>query len=281
MAARRETLLMVDFSYQVYRATCANPNLSSDGVFTGGLFGFFMWLGKAVRETQATRLAICVDTPPYRRSLTYPQYKQSPRTFKESETKERYEVSKRQVLEVLRALDVHLYACEGFEADDIGAGIALRYRHRMERIYWGTNDSDAFQLLDIDNLAIYRTDMKQLVTRDALWQMMEVTPQQFMLATALSGTHNHVEGIPGIGKKRSIDAVKDPVKLRALRGKWGDMIDRNVSLIRLPHVELPAMVTHLLSSHSDFNPRMLYHALAPYDIDVSEWMVKAFDQTAV
>jgi DNA polymerase-1 len=281
MTARRETLLMVDFSYQVYRATCANPNLSSDGVFTGGLFGFFMWLGKAVRETEATLLAICMDRPPYLRSRVYPPYKQFRKSQQDPETKERYEVSKRQVLDVLRALNVHLYACDGYEADDIGAGIALRYRHRMERIYWGTNDSDAYQLLWIDNLALYRTNIKELVTRRTMEEVLGITPEQHMLMTALQGTHNDIEGIPGIGMRRSLAAVKDPAKLRVLRDKWGDVIDRNMCLIRLPYAHLPSSATHLLSSHSDFNPRMLYHALAPYDIDVSEWMVKAFDQTAV
>lgn len=277
----RDILLIVDFSYQVYRATCANANLTSDGTFTGGLYGFFMWLGKAARETGATRLAICVDRPPYLRSRIYPQYKQVRKSRQDPDTKERYEVSKGLIFEVLRALDVHVYGCDGYESDDIGAGIILRYRHRLDRIYWGTNDSDTYQLLWIENLALYRTDMKELVTRCTLEDTLGITPEQHMLMTALQGTHNDVEGIPNVGPKRSLDAVKDPAILRALRGKWGDVIDRNLRLIRLPWEYLPAHHTRLVSSHTHFTPRDLYRALAPYDIDVSEWMVQAFDRTAV
>lgn len=278
---KHDTLLLVDFSFQVFRATCANPNLTSDGVFTGGLFGFFMFLGKAVRETNATRMAICLDTKPYRRSITYPQYKQLRAMRADPETKERYEESKRLVLEALFAIGAPIYALEGFEADDIAAGIALRYRHRMERIYAATNDSDPFQLLWMDNFAIYKTDLEHVVTSATLMRDLGVTPAQYMLATALQGTHNDVEGIPNVGAIRAIRAAKDASLLRALRSKWADLIDRNLALIKLPHADLPHGMTILDPPAHRFNPRDLYRALSVYDIDVSEWMVRAFDQTAV
>lgn len=278
---RRDTLLTVDFSYQVYRATCANPNLTSDGVFTGGLYGFFMFLGKAVRETNATRMAICLDTKPYRRSITYPQYKQVRKARQDPETRERYEVSKRLVLEVLFAVGAPVYALEGFEADDFMAGIALRYRHRMERMYAATNDSDPWQLLWMDNFAIYKTDIEHLITAKTLMRDHGLTPHQYMLATALQGTHNDVEGIPGVGEKTAISTVKDASKLRALRGKWAEVIDRNIDLIRLPHADLPASACVLDAPAHRFNPRDLYRALSVYDMDTTEWMVRAFEQTSV
>src|SRR3954471_16057430 len=223
----RDVLLCVDFSYQTYRATCANPRLTCDGTFTGGLFGFFHFLGKAVRETDATRMAICLDTKPYRRSIIYPQYKQVRKTRQDPETREKYELSKRLILEVLFSVGAPVYAHEGFEADDIMAGLALRYRHRLGHIFLATNDSDPFQLLWVDNLAIYKTDFANLVTKQTMLRDLGVTPEEFMLATALQGTHNDVEGIPGVGEKTALRAVKDKAALRALRSKWAELIDRS------------------------------------------------------
>lgn len=282
MADRGETLLCVDFSYQVYRATCAHPNLSSGDTFTGGLYGFFAFLGKAVRETRATRLAIACDTKPYLRSRDYPEYKQiSRRSRSDPEVRERYETSKRLALEALFEVGAPVYALEGFEADDISMALALRNRHRMERIYLATNDSDAWQGLWMPNLAIYRTDMSDLMTGERLMREHGVTPEQYMLATALSGTHNDVGGIPRVGEKTALAAVKDPSLLRQYRAKHADLIDRNLSLIRLPHPELPARAALLEPPRRAFSPRDLYRALCPYDIDVTDWMVRAFEQTSV
>lgn len=276
-----EVLLCVDLSYQVYRATCAHPNLSSGDTFTGGLYGFFMFLGKAVRETRATRLAVTCDTKPYLRSRDYPQYKQVRKSQADPEVRERYETSKRLVLEALFEVGAPVYALEGFESDDLSAAIALRNRHRFARMYLATNDSDPWQLLWMENLAIYRKDMSDLVTGEWLARTHGVTPEQYMLATALSGTHNDVEGIPRVGEKTAMAAVKDPSLLRQYRARHADVIDRNLSLIRLPHAELPARAALLEEPRRAFSPRDLYRALGPYDIDVTDWMVRAFEQTSV
>lgn len=277
----RDVLLTVDLSYQVYRATCANPRLSSDGIFTGGVFGFFQFLGKAVRECDATRIAFCLDTKPYRRSVTYPQYKLLRKARQDPEVKEKYEVSKRLVLETLFSVSAPVYALEGFEYDDLMAGMSLRYRHRFDRIIAATNDSDAYQLLWIENFAIYKTDFDNLVTARTLMRDTGLTPEEYMLATALQGTHNDVEGIPGVGTKTAAAAVKDPARMRVIRDKWSNVIDRNLGLIKLPHSELPHHACTLEEPRGIFNPRDLYRALGVYDIDVTEAMVRAFERTGV
>lgn len=277
----RDTLLCVDFSYQVYRATCAHPMLSSGGTFTGGLYGFFMFLGKAVRDTRATRLAITLDSRPYLRSQEYPDYKKLRKKTLDPEVKERYEVSKRLVLETLFTVGAPCYALQGFESDDLIAGIALRNRHRFERIYAGSNDSDLWQLLWMDNFIIYRTGMDDLVTGDWLMKKHGLLPEQHMLATALTGSHNDVEGIRGVGDVTAYRAVKEPALMRQMRAKHGDLIDRNLALIKLPHRMLPPDCTLLDAPARRFDPRSLYKALGRYDVDVTDWMVKAFEVTSV
>lgn len=274
-------LLCVDLSYQAYRATCANPRLTCDGTFTGGLYGFFMFLGKAVRETRATRLAVCLDTKPYVRSAEYPQYKKLRKAREDPEVKERYETSKRLILETLFTVGAPVYALEGYEADDLTAGLAMRYRHRFDHVYAASNDSDLYQCLQWDSFSIYKTDIDAVVTRKTLMRDLKVTPHQYMLATALMGTHNDIEGIPGVGVKTAFRAVLDTSQLRALRSKWGDLIDRNLDLIRLPHASMPPDAVLMDLPQNQFNPRDLYQQLGQWDIDVTDSMVRAFEATAV
>lgn len=271
-------LLLYDVSYQCHRAAHAHPGLTCDGTFTGGLYGFFQTLGKIVRETQATHAAFCLDSPPYRRSEAYPRYKQVRKKAEDPEVRARVDLTKRLVRETLEGCGANVYALGGFESDDLIAAMARRNRHRFGMIYAASNDSDLWQHLGQPNFALYKTDIASVVTLSTLDEM-GLTPEQYMHATALMGTHNDVEGIAGVGPKTAYAAVKDPAKLRQLRSKHAETIDRNLSLIRLPHPELPAQAG-VLDARRAFDPRSLYAGLGRYDIDVTHAMVSAMTRIA-
>lgn len=271
-------LLLYDVSYQVHRAVHAHPALTCGDTFTGGLYGFFQTLGKIVRETEATRAAFCVDWPPYLRSRDYPAYKLVRKKAQDPEARERVELTKKLVTGVLFACGASVHGVRGFESDDLIAAIARRNRHRFGMIYAASNDSDLWQLLGQRNLALYRTGIDCLVTLDTLAEM-GLTPEQHMLATALMGTHNDIEGIPRVGEVTAFAAAKDPAKLRALRDRHPEVVARNLALIRLPHPELPPEAGNL-DPPREFDPRSLYAALGRYDIDVTHAMVSAMTRIA-
>lgn len=278
--SREPVLLLVDLSYQCYRAAAAHPNLTdADNRFTGGVYGFFASLGKMVRETGATRLAVCQDRKPYLRSLAYPQYKRlrnsKPNAAKE-ELVDRYEATVPQVLAALRACGIEPWGLDGFEADDMAGFAALHYRHRFARIYSGSNDSDLFQLFDaVPNYSVYAKDIGTCWNADRLRREHGMTAEQYMLSTALMGTHNDIEGIAGVGEVTARKAAKDPALLRKYRATYGDVIDRNLSLIRLPHPDFPGAA---LPENGEATPRDLYRALGRYDIQVTAPMVDALLQ---
>lgn len=274
----RRVLLTYDMSYQVYRACAAHPMLVSRRVFTGGLYGFFTTLSKIVRETQATHVAFCQDVKPYRRSLEYPDYKQLRKATADEELLKRYKQSMVLVLEALEAGGLKPWGIPGFEADDLSGHVARRYEHRFDRIYAASNDSDLYQLLDVDNFAIFTKSLQTIVTGKSLAGLLGLTPAQYMLITALTGTHNDIAGIPGVGIKTATTAVRDdPSLLRRLRDSHGELIERNLRLIKLPHDDFPRDAT--MPTHSRrFNPRDLYKVLGGYDITVTGGMVAAFEQ---
>lgn len=272
----KRVLLIADLSYQIYRASAAHANLTSEGRFTGGLYGFMQSFGKAARETGATRAAFCLDVKPYVRSKAYPEYKQVRKKASDPALRERFLESEPYVHALLRRLGHEPVGVPGFESDDVIAHFALSLRHRFDEIYAMANDSDLYQLLWVPNFAVYKDSISNAVRGATLRcpQKLPVSPSDYMLATALMGTHNDIAGIAGIGEGRAFAAVRDAAKLRKLRGDHAAVVDRNLALIKLPHDEFPGAN---LPPPPAFRAQDLYAELGRYDIETTAAMVSAFE----
>ena len=270
-------LLCVDLSYQVYRAAAAHPMLTCRRMFTGGLYGFLQTFAKTVRETRATHVAFCQDRKPYVRSLEYPEYKQLRKKNANDDLLKMYTESMALVVGILEGAGLNLWGIDGFESDDLIGHCVMKYRHRFDKIYGASNDSDLFQLFWADNFYVYSKGITDVMDGKGLMAKHGLTPEQFMLATALQGTHNDIAGIPGVGIVTAVKAVKDIPLLRKYRDSHGDLIDRNLGLIKLPHAQFPKQAC-LPVTKTSFNDRALYRSLGRYDIDVTGSMVQAFEQ---
>jgi DNA polymerase-1 len=251
--------------------------LTSRRTFTGGLYGFLTTLAKTIRETRADRLVLCQDRKPYLRSLTYPDYKQLRKKNADDELLLMYSQSMKLVLEAIEVIGLPLWGVDGFESDDLIGHCVAQRRSRYDRIYAASNDSDLFQLLGCEHFFIYKDSIANLVSGSSLMKNKGLTPDQFMLATALQGTHNDIEGIPGVGEVRAAKAAKDPALLRVLQDRWGPIIARNLSLIKLPHPEFPWQSAPPKLGRS-FSAQALYRFCGRYDIDVTKAMLDSFDQ---
>ena len=272
------TLLAVDLSYQSYRASAAHPNLTSDGTFTGGLFGFFQSVSKMIRECNADQIVFCADCKPYKRSEQFPEYKQWRVATRNEELLTKHKQTMTLLRQILPDLGLPIWELPGFESDDLIGHAVRKYRHRYRRIVAASNDSDLFQLLEADNFYVLReTEWASAWNRQRLLDKKGLTPDQYMLATALMGTHNDLPGIKGVGQVTAMNAVLEPGKLRALRDKHADIIDRNLALIKLPHPEFP-WGARIPMATGEFDSRALYRALGRYDIQVTMSMVNALEQ---
>lgn len=266
-------LLLVDLSYQTYRAVASHPMLTSGQTFTGGLYGFLVTLAKQIRETAATRVVVCQDLKPYLRSQVYPKYKTLRREKADEDLLRAFQQSLKLVVEALGVIGVPVFGQQGFESDDCIASFVLQLRHRYEAIYAASNDSDLYQLLWVPNFKMLRKD--DLMDEAKLLQTTGLTPAEFTLAHTLMGTHNDIEGIPRVGEKTAIKAVKDPALLRKFTEQWGELIRRNKSLIRLPHPEYPRKP---LPASGVFEARDLYRFCSRFDIEATKSMLDSFEQ---
>jgi DNA polymerase-1 len=272
-------LLAVDLSYQSYRAASSHPKLTSqEGVFTGGLYGFLVTLAKIIRDTEATHVVITEDRKPYKRSEFYPQYKMIRKSTSDPELKAKADLTKQQVMEVMECIGIPVVGVPGYESDDIIGHYARHYRYRFNTIYAGSNDSDLFQLLDPEHrFRIYRKDESDVWTYAGVQKAYGLTPEQYILATALRGTHNDVEGIPQVGEKTSFAAVTTPGKMRTYYERYGELIARNLKLIKLPYDGFPDEAVKLPSA-GQFRARALYRCCAKYDIAVTKNMLDSFEK---
>lgn len=270
-------LLAVDLSYQCYRASAAHPMLTSRDHFTGGLYGFFTTLAKQLRETRATELVICQDRKPYLRSTEYPDYKKIRKKNADETALAAHKESMTLILEILAGLGIPVWGLDGFESDDLIAHAVVKYRGRYTTIYAASNDSDLWQLLCYLNFHLYTSDIESVGKERQRLEELGLTPEQHSLMTAMTGTHNDIEGIPRCGPITATKAIKDPSLMRNFRCIYADVIDRNLRLIKLPHASLP-WDTKIPVWDALFVERNLFRLMGRYDIEVTASMVRGFQQ---
>lgn len=277
MRRDERVLLCVDLSFQTYRAAAVNSKLTNAyGEFTGGLYGFLVSLAAAIRETAATRVVICRDVRPYLRSEEYPEYKMIRKKAMDEDLKKQVDDSLLQILAACDVIGLPVLGVKGFEADDITAHFVHTHRGRFRHIYAASNDSDLFQLFWCPWFHVYHKTIDTVMDGQRLQEKYGLTPNEFMLSTALMGTHNDIEGIPRVGEVTARKAVKDPGLLRTYRERHNALIERNLRLIRLPHLDFPRDLA--LPSMGSFRTRDLYRFCARYDIEVTATMLDSFEQ---
>jgi len=269
-------LLTVDTSNLVYKSTAINATLRSEDRFTGGLYGFLGALAKAILFTGATEVVLCKDSKPYIRSKTYPEYKQLRAAGKDEDLALRARETMGYVDEAADCIGVPVWALPGFESDDLVAHAACKYRHRYSRIVVASNDSDLFQLFRYHNFQVWK-GKAGLYDRAAFDKEWGMSPDKVVLALAMTGTHNEVTGIYGMGPVTAKRCIERPDLLRQVRQKHLELIERNIGLIQLPHPEFPAGAV-LPGATKKFNERKFLQFCGKFDIDTTKAMLDAFGQ---
>lgn len=227
-------LLMVDLNNQMFRAIHSYRDLTSGGTFTGGVFGLIVMLSKAIRDTSADEVVFCRDSRPYVRSELFPEYKAGRGGPEDEVMVDRIRDSKRLISLFIRYMAFPEWEVPGYECDDLIAHAVVKYRHRFVRITAMSNDSDLLQLFPLaPNFQMYRKST-DIITREHYDRSWGMSREDMILSLCLTGTHNAVPGVQGIGEVTARKILSDPVKRRASQEKHAELIERNDKLIRLP-----------------------------------------------
>lgn len=235
-------LMLIDMSMMLYRAAFANPHLKHKGFHTGAIFGCIQQITTAMLAVKPTMVIPCYDCPPYIRSKEFSGYKKgrSKAQVGYVNIKDMVEKSSNDMVDAFGHLGFPHYSLEGFEADDLIAFFAYDRHLDHNKIVIVSVDSDLYQLLELFNVSIWNSKKGFYDRADFMRAHDNVDPAKWPDVLAMTGTHNGVEGIRGIGIKTACKIVRDGSdrKWERILMEHRDIIDRNVELIDLPHAKI-------------------------------------------
>ncbi|MBC3192612.1 DNA polymerase I [Pseudonocardia sp. C8] len=239
----RPRLLLLDGHSLAYRAFFALPAenfRTGTGQTTNAVYGFTSMLINLLRDEEPTHLAVAFDVSRKTfRAERFADYKAN-RTTTPDDFRGQIDLIK----EVLAALNIPVFAVEGYEADDLIATLATRAAAQGMQVLITTGDRDAFQLVTDDVTVLYpkrgvsdlgRIDPAEVDKRYGL------SPEQYPDFAALRGDpSDNLPSIPGVGEKTAAKWVREFGSLAALsdrvdevKGKAGDALRANLANVLL------------------------------------------------
>lgn len=275
----KETLLLIDFSNTVIRSLAVHQQLSFNDIPTGGLFGFVNQLANMINLYKPDKILVCKDQSPYFRSKLYPEYKANRKKNTENDAfKKAIKISFQQIDTLLEIFKIPTWSIPGSEADDLIAEVIIKSNETIpglfDKIFVLSNDDDLNQLLYFDNISLIRKN-KEYDYKIFKQEFPNIEPADWVLLTALTGTHNGVEGIPRVGLKTALKIINDDTKLNATLEQYKDLIERNYSLIELPLFE-SANVSIPYINRPELNEAELIRYLEAFGIRYALHMTTSF-----
>lgn len=209
--AKRKTskrLLIVDLNNAVHKAIYVHPVLSSEGKYTGGLYGVLAQIKKAALAYEATDIIICNDSPPYLRGEIL-EYKAGRRGDRNQDLENKLQETRTLCKEFFKLLNIVVWEVEGMESDDL---ISSLVGVLSCKVYILSGDSDLFQCLELNRVKLIR-NKSVLYTEEDFEKDYGIPTSKWAWVVALSGGHNGLPGFPGIGEKKAIEIVKSDSRL--------------------------------------------------------------------
>jgi len=207
----KDRIVIIDGNSLVNRAYYAiqRPMITSDGLYTQGIYGFLSMLGKIRTDYEPTHMLVAFDRKaPTFRHMEYSEYKAG-RKKMPLELAMELPVLK----EVLAAMGIFMFETDGFEADDIIGTTAKMAEEAELPAYIITGDRDALQLAtDKTSVIITKKGISEFKLYDdaAMKEEYGFDHIQFIDYKALRGdTSDNIPGIPGVGEKTAIKLINE------------------------------------------------------------------------
>jgi DNA polymerase-1 len=208
-----ERFFIIDGHSQCYQAYYAISDLTSPGgVPVNAVYGFTNMLRKLLREQNPDYVAVAFDSGvPTFRHARYSDYKAH-----RKETPGDFAIQLPLIYKLLNAYNIPIYACEGYEADDLIGTLGKQAAQRGMDVYIVTADKDLEQLID-PHIKIYNARKDTILDLQTLKEEKGITPGQLTDLLALTGDSiDNVPGVPGIGPKTALELLQRFGSLEAI-----------------------------------------------------------------
>ena len=221
-------LLILDGNSVINRAFYGvRPLTTREGLHTNAIYGFLNILEKVRNEEKPDALCVAFDLHgPTFRHLQYEGYKATRHGMPE-ELAMQMPVMK----DVLTAMNIPIYQCQGWEADDVIGTVSRICAEQDWECVILTGDRDSLQLVDEKvTVKLVRTQGGQTVTQnytpEVFREEYNMEPIRLVDLKALMGdSSDNIPGVAGVGPKTATDLL---VKYATLDGVYENLTPQNM-----------------------------------------------------
>ena len=218
-------LMILDGNSVINRAFFGvKPLTTRDGLYTHAIYGFLNILEKMEKEEQPDAVCVAFDLHgPTFRHLRYDGYKATRHGMPE-ELAMQMPVMK----DVLRAMNIPIYECQGWEADDVIGTVGKICSNNGWKCVVVTGDRDSLQLIDENvhvKLVISKAGQTNatLYTEEKFKEEYGFEPKRLIDLKALMGdSSDNIPGVKGIGEKTAKNLL---MKFGTLDGVYENLDD--------------------------------------------------------
>ena len=201
----RPRLYLLDGHALCYRVFYAVQGLTnSKGLPTNAVFGFVNALRKILRDQKPEYMAACFDAPvKTRRQEKFAAYKIHRHAMPDDLIPQIALIK-----QVTEAFHIPVLQEDGFEADDLIAGLTKRFKSAGDVVIV-TDDKDMFQIID-DSVKVYSPRKDALLGSQDVKDIWGVGPEFIADMIALAGdASDNIPGVSGIGKVTAAKLINE------------------------------------------------------------------------
>ena len=256
----RSDLILIDLNNTLIRSLVVNRMLSHKGMCTGGIYGFMMQLSAIINNYNPKHIVVCDDKRPYLREEEFGEFKADRAKKIEKDEDDGFfealKYNKGKVKKILEMMNIPVLSRKGLEADDWIALLTIEYAHQFDRVIAVVNDTDLYSLFRFENVYFHKRDMKTKKTilygkKQFEQDFYPVTAENWVLYTAMVGSHNNFPGIKGIGKKKAQKTLSDSDALYLMLKRNKEHFERADKILTYPYqgVSLDQPKSSILLKH--------------------------------
>ena len=221
-------LLILDGNSIINRAFYGVKLLTTrEGLYTNAIFGFLNILDRMEKDVQPDAVCVAFDLHgPTFRHLQYDGYKATRHGMPE-ELAQQMPIMK----DVLRAMNIPIYECQGWEADDVIGTVSVICSNNDWECVVATGDRDSLQLIDKNvhvRLVISKPGQTTatIYDEDMFRQEYGFEPKKMIDLKALMGdASDNIPGVPGVGPKTATELL---LKFGDLDGIYANLDDPSI-----------------------------------------------------
>ena len=221
-------LLILDGNSVINRAYFGvKPLTTREGLYTHAIYGFLNILERVEKEEMPEAICVAFDLHgPTFRHLKYEGYKANRHGMPE-ELAMQMPIMK----DVLRAMNIPIYECQGWEADDVIGTVGKICSNNDWECVIVTGDRDSLQLIDQNvhvKLVITKAGQTNatLYTEELFREEYGFEPKKLIDLKALMGdSSDNIPGVAGVGPKTAKDLL---AKFGSLDGVYANLEDSSI-----------------------------------------------------